>query len=301
MTAVFGVAADWQLVAFGAGSVCLAFVLLFLARRWLLRLYSRLKSIVEKKQAERRAQEAALVLERQRREAAERAELESRREAERKALEERRILEARKRRAEEERERALAEQRRRAAEERRRTGEEYRIWGGPARPAQDAQDFEAVCAEFMRTAGFADAEQTRKGPDGGVDVVAKQAVGQAKFLTNKKVTADMVRALYGSKHEKGVEYAMFFTYGPGYTSDALRTAESLKVLCYVYKAAQGRFVREGYDVPPRPTDPPPPEKQQANFRDTRVFRCTCGQGLNVPVGKTFRCGRCGATYRLRTN
>jgi hypothetical protein len=115
--------------------------------------------------------------------------------------------------------------------------------GGPARPAQDAHDFEAVCAEFMQTAGFPDARRTVRGPDGGVDVVSARAVGQAKFHGSRQVTADAIRALYGSKCERGVEFGLFFAYGPGFTADALATAERLNVVCYVYNAGRARFVR----------------------------------------------------------
>jgi hypothetical protein len=116
--------------------------------------------------------------------------------------------------------------------------------GGSARPAEDADDFEQVCAEFMRSAGFSDAKKTPMGPDGGVDVVANGAVGQAKFHGSQKVTGESIRALHGSRDQLGRDrVAMFFAYGPGYTDDALKAARDLRVYCYKYNAREGRFDR----------------------------------------------------------
>ena len=97
---------------------------------------------------------------------------------------------------------------------------------------RDADDFEEVCAEWMRETGYPDAKRTPKGPDGGIDVVSFQAVAQAKMYRNKKVTGEEVRALVGSRVALKKEKAIFFTYGPGYTDDAIRTAITTKTLLY---------------------------------------------------------------------
>ena len=115
--------------------------------------------------------------------------------------------------------------------------------GGPARGPHDADDFEAVCAEFRRSAGFPDAKKTPKGPDGGVDVVSARSVGQAKFHSSQKVKAESIRALYGSRIERGMQFALFFAYGPGYTDDAMATARQLDVYCYKYNPTTQRFDR----------------------------------------------------------
>lgn len=101
-----------------------------------------------------------------------------------------------------------------------------------ARIPKDADDFEEVCAEWMRKTGYPDAKRTPKGPDGGVDVVSSKAVAQAKMYSNKKVTGEEVRALIGSRVALKKEKAIFFTYGPGYTDDAIRTSIRTKTLLY---------------------------------------------------------------------
>ena len=111
------------------------------------------------------------------------------------------------------------------------------------RMPRDADDFETVCAQWMRMAGFSDVRRTPKGPDGGVDVIASTAVGQAKFHPSQKVSAEAIRALVGSKIERGKDRALFFHYGPGYTPAAIDTAINTKVELYQLDVESQRFMR----------------------------------------------------------
>jgi hypothetical protein len=115
--------------------------------------------------------------------------------------------------------------------------------GVPARIPLDADDFETVCAEWMKKAGFNEVSRTPKGPDGGIDVIAANAVGQAKFHPSQKVTGESIRALVGSKVEHRKSRALFFHYGPGYTPDAIEAAKSTKVELYQLNVNKRRFKR----------------------------------------------------------
>ncbi len=108
---------------------------------------------------------------------------------------------------------------------------------------KDADDFEAVCAEWMQKAGLPDAQRTPKGPDGGIDTIASDAVGQAKFHPSQKVTGESVRALVGSKIERKKKRALFFHYGPGYTPDAIEAARKTGVELYQLDVDKRRFKR----------------------------------------------------------
>lgn len=110
-----------------------------------------------------------------------------------------------------------------------------------ARVPQDADDFESVCAEWLKRNGFSDVRRTPKGPDGGIDIIGAGIVGQSKFHPSKAVTAHDIRALYGSKREHRVRHAVFFCFGPGYSDDARKTAKALGVVIYHFVAKSRRF------------------------------------------------------------
>jgi hypothetical protein len=94
---------------------------------------------------------------------------------------------------------------------------------------RDADDFETVCCEFLKKLGHVNAYRTPKGPDGGIDVCSKTAVGQAKFHPSQKVSGEFIRALAGARMVMRKKEAFFFHYGPGYTPDAIKDARKLKV------------------------------------------------------------------------
>lgn len=112
-----------------------------------------------------------------------------------------------------------------------------------ARMPKDADDFEEVCAEWMRAAGYRGATRTAKGPDGGADVVSNRAVAQAKMYSARKVTAEEVRALVGTRQEHGKALALFFVYGLGYTEDAVRAAQKTGVQLFVLDVGTQKFKR----------------------------------------------------------
>jgi hypothetical protein len=114
--------------------------------------------------------------------------------------------------------------------------------GGPARIPKDADDFEEVCAEFSRLI-FKDAIRTPKGPDGGVDVLGKEMVGQAKFHPSKKVVGHDVVALAGSRQRNKRKFGLFFHYGPGYSPDAIAAARDTDVILFSLDVDKRRFVR----------------------------------------------------------
>jgi hypothetical protein len=117
--------------------------------------------------------------------------------------------------------------------------------GGVARVPLDADDFEHVCAEFMRSIGFSDAQRTSASRDGGVDVVSVRAVAQAKFFSNSKVGPDVILQLAGSRQEFEVEYALCFSWATGYTSAALEKARRLKIFLFQFNPE--RFEGCGFD------------------------------------------------------
>jgi len=111
------------------------------------------------------------------------------------------------------------------------------------RMPKHADDFEEVCAEWMRAAGYRGAERTAKGPDGGADVISNRAVAQAKMYSARKVTAEEVRALVGTRQEFGKALALFFVYGLGYTEDAVRAAQKTGVQLFALDVSTQKFKR----------------------------------------------------------
>ena len=97
---------------------------------------------------------------------------------------------------------------------------------------KDADDFEEVCAEWMRRNGFPDAQKTPKGPDGGIDVLSANAVAQSKFHPSSKVSAPDIQALAGSRQQHRRRIAVFFHYGPGYSDQAIEAARMTRVRLY---------------------------------------------------------------------
>ena len=95
--------------------------------------------------------------------------------------------------------------------------------GVRARVPQDADDFESVCAEWVTRCGI-DVERTAKGPDGGVDIIGTDFIGQCKFHPAGKVGAPDVQKLVGAAVMKRKSTKAFFHYGPGYTPAAVEAA-----------------------------------------------------------------------------
>ncbi len=108
---------------------------------------------------------------------------------------------------------------------------------------RDADDFEEVCAEWMRQAGFPNAQRTPRGPDGGIDVISLSAVAQAKFTPGHKVSSKEIRDLVGAKVQNNKMNALFFHYGPGYTNDAVKAAKDTSVQLFQFDTESQRFFK----------------------------------------------------------
>jgi len=100
--------------------------------------------------------------------------------------------------------------------------------GVKARMPADADDFEAVCAEWLRACGVP-IDRTAKGPDGGLDVGGPTYGGQCKFHPSQKVGAPDIQQLAGAAKQFGKSQKIFFHYGPGYTDAAVVAARQLRV------------------------------------------------------------------------
>ena len=114
--------------------------------------------------------------------------------------------------------------------------------GVRVRPPKDADDFEAVCAEWTTKCGVR-AERTAKGPDGGLDVIGPDFAGQCKFHPSNKVGAPDVQQLAGAALGKRKDKKAFFHYGPGYTTAAIEEARATGVELWQYDVDEQTFRR----------------------------------------------------------
>ena len=94
------------------------------------------------------------------------------------------------------------------------------------------QDAERSARDFIRSMGFADAEVTPPGADGGVDVVSVHVIAQVKYQT-RPVGEPAIVQLLGTTHRKQYQgrLPMFFS-SSGYTSKAIAAARDLEVTLY---------------------------------------------------------------------
>jgi hypothetical protein len=93
------------------------------------------------------------------------------------------------------------------------------------------QDAEELAAWHMRTQlGFADAQVTRSGPDGGLDAVAASAAAQVKHYAGP-VGAPEVQRLVGAAH---LATTRIFYAQTGFTDSARAYAESGEVALFSY-------------------------------------------------------------------
>jgi hypothetical protein len=83
-----------------------------------------------------------------------------------------------------------------------------------------AADAEEAAAEYMRGIGFHDARRTPTGPDGGIDVLASEAVAQVKTHMRPTGRPDLQR-LHGAANGRRTT---FFSLA-GYTEQAVAWAE----------------------------------------------------------------------------
>ena len=111
-----------------------------------------------------------------------------------------------------------------------------------ARVPRDADDFESVCAEWLRSCGVT-ASRTPKGPDGGLDVVGPKYAAQCKFHPSNKVGAPEIQQLAGAAAQARKTDIGFFHYGPGYTDAAVTAARQLGITLWVFDADRVQFRR----------------------------------------------------------
>ncbi|MFJ9856207.1 restriction endonuclease [Streptomyces albogriseolus] len=90
------------------------------------------------------------------------------------------------------------------------------------------QDAELAAVDHMRSLGFADARVTGAGADGGIDVIARDAVAQVKYYS-QPIGVGPVRELRGVADAH--QHLLFYASG-GYTAAALQFADDRGVALY---------------------------------------------------------------------
>jgi HJR/Mrr/RecB family endonuclease len=111
------------------------------------------------------------------------------------------------------------------------------------RMVRSAAEAEELCAEWIRWMGFADADVTVAGADGGLDVVGSNETGtiaaQVKF---EAVSAGRpkVQALYGAGMAAGASIFAFFS-SAGYTQQAEQWASGVGMALFGF-ALDGSIV-----------------------------------------------------------
>lgn len=93
----------------------------------------------------------------------------------------------------------------------------------------DWQAAELAALEHMKSLGFLDAQKTKSGADGGIDVASSDAAAQVKFHANPVGRPDIQR-LRGAAHEYRI--ALFYSTG-GYTNEAVHYANNASVALFV--------------------------------------------------------------------
>lgn len=103
----------------------------------------------------------------------------------------------------------------------------------PPRPRliKDFTQAEVYAAEFMRYLGFEDATPTPVGVDGGVDVVAAEAIAQVK-MEGIPTGRPVIQAIFGVS-SLAQQRALVFSLA-GYTTQAIEWAEAARVACFEF-------------------------------------------------------------------
>lgn len=105
------------------------------------------------------------------------------------------------------------------------------------------EDAEQFAASQMREMGFPDAGVTRRGADGGIDVVARRAVAQVKWMHSKVGRPDLQR-LYGARGAEHSKDMLFFAelISPSpYTQDAVEYADEHGIGLFAYTSDGNLF------------------------------------------------------------
>ncbi|MGW0885867.1 restriction endonuclease [Streptomyces sp. NPDC002671] len=100
--------------------------------------------------------------------------------------------------------------------------------GYRARTIRTWQDAELAAVDHMRSLGFTDARETGAGADGGVDVIARDAIAQVKYYS-QPIGVGPVRELRGVADSH--HHLLFYASG-GYTTSARQFADEKKVALF---------------------------------------------------------------------
>ncbi|MFF3467479.1 restriction endonuclease [Streptomyces sp. NPDC002619] len=100
--------------------------------------------------------------------------------------------------------------------------------GYHARTIRTWQDAEFAAVDHMRSLGFTDARVTGAGADGGVDVIARDAIAQVKYYS-QPIGVGPVRELRGVADSH--HHLLFYASG-GYTASARQFADEKKVALF---------------------------------------------------------------------
>jgi Restriction endonuclease len=93
------------------------------------------------------------------------------------------------------------------------------------------QEAEHAACDWMQRNGYPDAAVTPSGPDGGVDILSRKAIGQVKHH-GKPVGVAEVQRLSGISAHEGKEAFLFAANGV--TKSALAFAVKAEVTCVTY-------------------------------------------------------------------
>ncbi|MFD4832184.1 restriction endonuclease [Streptomyces uncialis] len=96
-----------------------------------------------------------------------------------------------------------------------------------ARAIRTWQDAELAAVDHMRSIGFAEAQVTGSGADGGIDVIAHDAIAQVKHY-GQPIGVGPIRELRGVADAH--HHLLFYASG-GYTASALKFADERGARC----------------------------------------------------------------------
>ncbi|GBF17402.1 restriction endonuclease [Rhodococcus sp. Br-6] len=111
-------------------------------------------------------------------------------------------------------------------------GIQAKRWGQRVQFVVNDRDAELNAARQMRRLGFHDAEATRPGADGGIDVRASGAVAQVKCRSHP-TGKEAVQRLYGARG-KAHSLDMLFFSSSSYSGPAVECADDLGVCLFTY-------------------------------------------------------------------
>ncbi|NME78966.1 restriction endonuclease [Rhodococcus sp. 105337] len=112
------------------------------------------------------------------------------------------------------------------------------------------EDAEHFAAALMRDMGFVDAIVTGAGPDGGLDVVARRAVAQVKWMHARVGRPDLQR-LYGARGSDHSKSLLFFTElfsESPYTPQAVDYANAHGIGLFAYTSDRNLFPQNQHAV-----------------------------------------------------